>query len=519
MNKTRIYILASLRLLLIIGGALAIATDLNADIFKDFKQQRLLRIHTADLRTLAERMTIKLSYFMERGDRPIVQQIIDADFGLFGFVVTDCQSTAVACPQQQTLFVSQPLSAWYRPPTDLDLSRESFTFLRRLIDPRLGEGGGEIIGRLYVLKNIPLSFGEDYRLWLADPFRNVGVHPYYLRTVGAFVSGATLVWFIAELLLWNFRQRRIALRRHEEEVVGRADGYLRQLTEKNRQLAETDQLMREQFDSYVKRIRVLEMRVRDDEEYTRLADEIIAELEQKANEQSLRYTDELEKTRQEIEQLQQRVEQFESAPKQEKEESLKALVDVVSTQFSNSFEQRIHETITGTSHFPRDEWRLLRNFDVAVGRNFRQFTDFILVSRNCVVILEAKYYPGRIDSEGDFLNDQWYSHSVGGGRKRIDCLWGENPYHQLNEYCMSLMKLIKQRSPWELPVYGVIIFPDEADTTKLGEHLGRFYRVARLSQLVPLLEKLQIEAKRHQAGAKRPSTLQVEHMLKGRKIP
>ena len=210
--------------------------------------------------------------------------------------------------------------------------------------------------------------------------------------------------------------------------------------------------------------------------------------------------------------------QFEAAPKQEKEETYKALADAVSPQFSNAFEQRIHEAVSGTSHFARDEWRLLRNFDVAVGRNFRQFTDFILVSRNCVVILEAKYYLGRIDSEGDFLNDVWYSRS-GSDRKKIDCLWGENPYHQLNEYCMSLMKLIKQRSPWELPVYGVIVFPDEADTTKLGEHLGRFYRIARLSQLVPLLERLQAEARRYQGGTKRPSTLQVEHMLKGRKVP
>ncbi len=517
MNKVRTYILPALRLFVVVGAALFLATAINADIFRDFKQQRLLRIHTADLRTLAEQMTIKLSYFMERGEDRIVQQILDADFGLFGFVVTDCRSTAVACPDQQTLFVSQPASAWYRPPTH-DLSHESFTYLRHLPDSRTG-AVGEVIGRLYVLKNIPLSFGEDYLLWMTSPLRKVGVHPYYLRTVGAFVSGAILVWLIGEILFWNLRQRHSALRRREEEIVGRADGYLRQLTEKNRQLAETDQLMREQFDSYVKRIRVLEMRVKDDEEYTRLADEMIAELEQKANEQSLRYTDELEKTRQEIEQLQQRVAQFETAPKQDKEGTFKALADVVSTQFSNTFEQRIYEAVTGTSHFERDEWRLLRNFDVAVGRNFRQFTDFILVSRNCVVILEAKYYPGRIDSEGDFLNDIWYSQNSGSGRKKIDCLWGENPYHQLNEYCMSLMKLIKQRSPWELPVYGIIIFPDEADTTKLGEHLGRFYRVARLSQLVPLLEKLQAEARRHQAGARRPSTMQVEHMLRGRKIP
>ena len=93
MNNARKYIFSTLRFFLIIGVALVLATAINADIFNDFKQQRLLRIHTADLKTLAEQMTIKLSYFMERGEKLIAQQIIDADFGLFGFVVTDCRFT------------------------------------------------------------------------------------------------------------------------------------------------------------------------------------------------------------------------------------------------------------------------------------------------------------------------------------------------------------------------------------------------------------------------------------------
>ena len=515
-ESIRIRLYSASRLVLILVVAAIVATAINVDIFGDFKQQRLLRIHTADLKTLAERMTIKLSYFLERGDPLLVQQIIDADFGLFGYVVTDCRATSAACPEQKILFVSGPPSGWYRLPTNGDISREAFTVLRHLADPQKG-GGGDIIGRLYVLKNMPLSFAEDYRLWLFAPLRKVGVHPYYLRTMGACLAGAVLVWLVIELLLRNSRHRRMVLRQREAEIIARADGYLRQLKEKNQQLEETERHMREQSEASVSRIRLLEQRVLDDEEYSRLAEELISELEQKTAAQSLRYTEELERTRQEIERLEQRVDQFEAAPKQEKEESYKALADVVSPQFSNSFEQQIYEAIASCSQFSRDDWRLLRNFDVAVGRNFRQFTDFILVSRNCVVILEAKYYLGRIMSDGDFLNDVWYSRS-GTDRKKIDCLWGENPYHQLNEYCMSLMKLIKQRSPWELPVYGVIVFPNEADTTGLGEHLGRFYRVARLSQLLSLLERLQAEARRHQTGAKRPSTQQVEHMLKGRKV-
>ena len=182
------------------------------------------------------------------------------------------------------------------------------------------------------------------------------------------------------------------------------------------------------------------------------------------------------------------------------------------------FEQKIYETIQGSRQFQRGEWRLLNNFDVAPGRNYRQFTDFIVANGDALVILEAKYYVGTIESPGDFLNDIWISSSA--QRKKIDCLWGENPYHQVNEYAMSLMKVLKQRSPWTFQIFAVIVFPDEADISRIGEHLGKFYRVTTIGRLLPLLDAIFGEARRFQASKspKRPRPEQVEEMLRGRKI-
>jgi hypothetical protein len=82
------------------------------------------------------------------------------------------------------------------------------------------------------------------------------------------------------------------------------------------------------------------------------------------------------------------------------------------------------------------------------------------------------------------------------------------------------MKILKQRSPWNFQIFGVIIFPDEADISKVGEHLGKFYRVTKVSKLTELVEGIFGEARRFQAvkNPRRPKAEQVEDLLRGRKV-
>jgi len=512
------------RVILIFAVSLIVATELNRDTYKDFYGKRLFRLHTADLRTLADQMTIKLSFFLDQGNSEGVQNVLDASFGLFGFVVTDCRRGDRVCPEQKILFTSDPTLPWLNFPDVSSLSGGSFALLRR--PPKLGGDEldprrlpGEIIGRLYVVSNMPAGFAQDYRQWLLSPFSDIGARRFYLRTTFAFVMGALIICAVTELYFMIRRRQRLLLQRREFELKEAVNRQMKQLSAKDAHIKVLNEETQRHYEAYVEKIRALNLKIRNEEEYRQLAEQIIDELEHDKAREVDKYAEELATVRQNMERLQEKITQFEESTEVKRESSYKALEEAVRTpQFSNLFEQRIYGSIADCEKFIKGEWRLLSNFDVAPGRNYRQFTDFVLFNRDAVIIIEAKYYIGVIDSPGDFLNDIWIS--VSSQRKKIDCLWGENPYHQLNEYAMSMMKILKQRSPWTFQIFGLIVFPDEADISKIDAHLGKFYRVTTIGKLPALAESIFAEARRFQAAKnpRRPEPDQVEDMLRGRKI-
>jgi len=519
---THICILA--RIILIFVVSLIVAAALNYDNYKDFYGKRLFRMHTADLRALADQMTIKLNFFLDQGNSEGVQNVLDASFGLFGFVVTDCRRGERLCPEQKILFTSDPTLPWLNFPDVSSLNGGSFALLRRPpivggreFDPR--RPPGEIIGRLYVISNMPAGFAQDYRQWLQSPFSDIGARRFYLRTTFAFVMGALIICGVTELYFMIRRRQQQLLQRREFELKEAVNRQMKLLSAKDAHIKVLNDETRSHYEAYVEKIRALNRKIRNEEEYRELAEQIIDELEQDKAREVDKYAEELATVRQDMERLQEKINQFEESTQLKRESSYKALEEAVRTpNFSNVFEQRIYEIIAGSEKFKRGEWRLLSNYDVAPGRNYRQFTDFVLFNRDAVIIIEAKYYSGVIDSPGDFLNDIWIS--VSSQRKKIDCLWGENPYHQLNEYAMSMMKILKQRSPWTFQIFGVIVFPDEADISKIGAHLGKFYRVTTVGKLPALAESIFAEAHRFQSAKnpRRPGPEQVEDMLRGRRV-
>lgn len=522
--RSKTVIISLARLFLVLAVFLAVATFLNRDTYKDFYGKRLFRLHTANLTSLAEQMTIKLNYYLDHGDSAGVQNVLDANFGLFGFVVTDCRGTEKLCPEQKILFTSDLSLPWMHYPDSASLNSGSFALLRR--PPKLNANEidryrpvGEIIGRLYVISNIPSSFGDDYRHWLSAPFSGIGARYLYLRTTIVFCLWALLIWGAGEFYFAFRRRQRLQLHRRQMDLKLAVDRQMKQLAEKDAQITALNEKTSRQYETYVERIRALNLKIRDEEEYRELAEQIIDELEQDKFREVAKHTEELATVRQDMERLQNKISQFEESTKMSREASYRELEEAVKQpHFSNAFEQRIFETVSSSERLIKGEWRLLTNYDVAPGRNFRQFVDLILFNKDAIIIIEAKYYPGLIDSPGDFLNDIW--ESVGSQRKRIDCRWGENPYHQLNEYSMSLMKVLKQRSPWNFQIFGVIVFPDEADISRVDNHLGKFYRVTRLGKLLGVIESIFAEAHRFQAAKNpgRPRTDQVEDMLRGRKV-
>jgi hypothetical protein len=112
------------------------------------------------------------------------------------------------------------------------------------------------------------------------------------------------------------------------------------------------------------------------------------------------------------------------------------------------------------------------------------------------MVREVKNYRGRVIAEGDTANSRWLCTDGARDAVEVRSSWGLNPYHQVREYAMSLMNLLHQQSPWRLPVYGVVVFPETADLSAMDERIGRYFRITRNDRLVAVLENIDAEARR-----------------------
>ncbi len=518
-----------IRLTVVMALSFMLAKPINKENYDNYYNKALFKVHTTDLNFLSDQLRTKLSYYFIMNNISELQNILDSNFGVFGFVITDCTAENRDCPEQKMLYTSNVNLNWRKFPTLQDLTKEPFILLRgpmplsvspqRNRKTRLFEVDHstqrDIIGRLYILSNMPKSFDEDYRLWMRTPLRDMGVWKYYLKTVGFCLTGGFLIWIIIELMLGLRRVQINNIKQREYELIKDAEDYLKLLEEKNIQLEEQDKYTTKQFEIYLNKTKELELKVRNIDEYKRYTETVINELEEAKREQSERLQKELAKTRHDMNILLDKVAEFESASERDKKETYMALENAVKTKFSNTFEQLVTENIQKNRKVVKGEWRVLNSFNVAAGRNYSQFTDCIVISKECLCVIEAKNYPGTIDSEGDFENNSWFC-STGTEKKEIKSLWGENPYHQANEYCMSLMRMIKNRGLVNMAVYGIIVFPEGTDISKIGTHLGKFYRVTTIDRLSGVLENIEAEARRNNAFSKRPTPLQIENMLRGR---
>lgn len=505
-----------LRLVLLLSLVFPIAKPISREYYDNHYSKALLKIHTTDFNFFSDQLRTQLSYFLLMNDVVSLQHVLDSNFGLFGFVITDCTSRAAACDGEKILYSSNPDLDWREFPTVKDLRGSQYILLDDASPVIAGTtqaaAQNNIIGRLYVIANIPLSFNEDYSAWLRSPFKDIGPWKYYLKTMKFCLLGGLLVWMVVELLL---RMRRIQIynaRQRELELIANADTYLNMLEEQNGKLEEQERSTTLQFETYMDRIRELELKVKNDIEYQKFTESVMHELEEAKKEQLTRLTNELSQTKFEMDILRNKIAALDSVSRKGG-----AAPSPSTAAYANAFEQKLFETLFRSSKYSRGDWRIINSFNVAAGRNQSQFTDCILISKDCLVVLEAKNYSGTIESEGDVENSKWFS-VIGSEKREVQSLWGDNPFHQVNEYCMSLLRMIQKRSAWNIPVYGVIVFPEGTVLSEIGSSIGRFYRVATIDRLVAAVEIIDAEARRHNAFSKRPTPHQIEALIRGRAV-
>lgn len=525
----RLLTISILRFLLVLCVGVLLSTPLYRDAFSTYYNREVIRLHTLDVKGLAKRLADRFAYLMEIDDFVTLQRELNENFGTFGLIITDCVIPSGPCPSERVLFSSSPALPWKRQPAPDDLLRTASVPLYGavLLEPsRFQRGafvqfldetgeliGRRILGRLYLFSNIPQSFSEDFTTWVRSPFRDVGPHRIYLKISLSLLLLSAGVWFSLELYLMNRRLQLELARRRSDELRLTADSYLKQLEEKDSLISELETYSLEQFESYAEKIRDLERRVRDGSEFQSIAEELITELEEEKQKQSERYTQELTAVRQEMDLLRKKLVEYEQATEARKKELDQEIEEAFRPIFANPFEKKVFDTLADSPRAKGGDWKVIPTFNVAVGKNFSQFVDALVITPSAIIVVEAKRYPGMIVADGDIENTRWYYHNP--SRREIRCMWGLNPYHQINQYCMSVLTLINTRCRQKLPVFGILVFPDTADLSRLGT-LGAFYHAIRIQDLVATVSELEERGRRGQPPTGRKLSVdEIEGMLTG----
>ena len=518
-TRTRNNLFIILRLALLLTLSLVAANFLNEKNYNDFFSRMLIRIHAekgmgVDTRELAD--------LLVRKDYETLQRVLDRNHNVFALVVTDCKSLEEECPAQRVLFSTNQGLIRNRELTPAGLSRYPFAVLYRptasVLDllqkrERLAPPG-EVLGRVYSINTIP-SFEEDYRLWLTDPFRDNELWRNYLTTTLICLLCGLSVWCFVELVLKNRRMERRNAELREAALIREADNVLRQLEEKESQLADQERRYQEQHGAYVGRIRDLEQKLQHVAEYRSMSDTIIRELEEENRQQSENFRREVDLVTRQKTSLQEEMARYRAASSRDKAEASRALEHVIAPQFENLFEKRIFTLLQESPKGRAGEWRLMAQFDVAPGSSTSQVADCVVLSKDCVVVIEAKNYQGTIEAEGDTENTRWHCRSLNGSVVAVTSNWGINPYQQVRQYAAGVMKLGK-RGEWKLPVFGVVVFAEGTDLDRVGTKIGKYYRLTTSERLVGLLNGIEAEARRENVHSRRPTPEQIERLLLGK---
>lgn len=510
---------SSSRALIFLCLAILMANYLNGRNFSDYLSKTMIRVHAEARIGLDANL---LASLLLEGNHSRLQELLDRNYSIYALVITDCTTTAENCPGQVIGFQTQPQLLVGRQIMPEDLVNYPYLILRRpsssilqLLQPNASKQGhsGEIIGRVYSISTIP-SFQEDYRQWLRHPLVENELWRKYLTTMVSCLAGGLFVWVLLELFL---KIRRIELRAAKEreiELIRDADNYLAQLDDKGRQIEDQQRHATRQFENYVGRIKNLEQRLKDVAEYRGIAETLIRDLEEENSRQSLDFKEQLERTNREKAQLQRDVEKFKKAVGRDKQEASRSLSSSLIPRPGFAFEQQVLKLFAEGTRAQSGEWRIISQFDVAAGSGDSRFVDCIVISRECLIVLEIKGYYGIIETDGALENSRWFCR--GGSNRTVEVTGGAgvNPYHQVREYVMNLLNLVKYKLEY-LPVYGVIVFPEETDISKLNARIGRFYRVTTADRLLSVVGQIEAEARRDNAHNKRSSAEAIEQVMRG----
>lgn len=192
----------------------------------------IYRVQTTDFNLLHHTLPLTLSEYIQSGRDDLVQKVLDANFGLFGLVVTDPSGNAVL---YKTNKVYNNRQSWQHKANPEILTRENEPYdvltdppqlepMYEHVSPRAdkatqvtGIPKGRILGRLYYLRADAPTFFEDIcRFALTGFWEMSGAKRGYLFITMSIIGFC----LVAVLLVW-LRRRGLELKQKELENIQR----------------------------------------------------------------------------------------------------------------------------------------------------------------------------------------------------------------------------------------------------------------------------------------------------------
>ncbi|MBS0018118.1 MAG: chromosome partitioning protein ParA, partial [Arthrospira sp. SH-MAG29] len=212
------------RLSMISVISLVMATINNYGNHKNYWERTIFATQTVDFNILSHTLPTKLSLALLEGETEELQRTLDSNYGLFGLVVTNCESAIADCPEQEILYYSnfrrlgkegfkvenltnEPYDL-LRDPPPLFAERKYTRRYQPEADPTGMVNGGEIIGRVYYLRRVPPTFAESYGKWARGLLRFQHRPSIFSLTTGIFLTGGVVVWLLIEFVLYRKRRER-----------------------------------------------------------------------------------------------------------------------------------------------------------------------------------------------------------------------------------------------------------------------------------------------------------------------
>ncbi|WP_434222072.1 type II toxin-antitoxin system HicA family toxin [Limnospira platensis CENA597] len=250
------------RLSIISVISLVMATINNYGNHKNYWERTIFATQTVDFNILSHTLPTKLSLALLEGETEELQRTLDSNYGLFGLVVTNCESAIADCPEQEILYYSNSRRLGKEGFKVENLTNEPYDLLRdppplfaerkykRRYQPEADPTGmvnrGEIIGRVYYVRRVPPTFAESYAKWARGLLRFQHSPSIFSLTAGIFLAGGAVVWLLIEFVLYRKRRERKQLLEEARNIREE----LQQKVKQNEALIAVREKGREELEDY-----------------------------------------------------------------------------------------------------------------------------------------------------------------------------------------------------------------------------------------------------------------------------